>query len=887
MKVSDHKAIYPLIVICVTSIACIFYWLSLLDTQKIELEAARHRAELHVQQINEAVDQQLDATIRSIDTVLKHLRHDYLHNRKDFDRIVKDVLDSYPNGMIQYVIVIGADGYLAYSSDTKPGTKLKNIFLGDREHFFVHAESSQDRLFISKPIVGRIDGSWLIQFTRPIWDGKRFVGVIGVPVRPDYISNNLWSLHVDPNDMISIVREDGRIIARSRNLEEGLQLTTPSDRPFMHSHFGEHGIFRSVSITDKVPLLFSWRHLTNYPLITATATDELAELTGIAKQQLSARSRTLQAILLVIAFAIWISWLIIKITRVEPELRIAATAFEAQLGISVTDVNGLILRVNEAFTLITGYTAEEVIGKNPRILKSDRHDAKFYTEMWESIYNTGKWEGEIWNRRKNGEVYPENLTITAVKNADGIVSNYVATLTDITLRKEAEDEINHLAFFDALTGLHNRRLLVDRFRQALVSLSRRGRTGALLFIDLDNFKTLNDTLGHDIGDILLQQVANRLESCVREGDTVARLGGDEFMIMLEDLSKDLIEAAEQTRSVGIKILSTLNQPYQLASHEYHSTPSIGATLFSDNSQSIDELMKQADIAMYQSKKAGRNTLHFFDPKMQEAIDTRANLEQELRNALEKQQFQLYFQLQVAGIQTNGIHSPIGAEVLIRWIHPEQGMISPAQFIPLAEETGLILPIGQWVLDTAFAQIKKWEKDVSTQNLVLAVNVSAKQLRQPNFVRKIEEMVKLHAINPTRIKLELTESLLLEDIEGTISIMNKLNQIGFKFSLDDFGTGYSSLQYLKRLPLSQLKIDQSFVRDIASDNSDQAIVRTVIAMAKSMNLNVIAEGVESKEQLAFLMDNSCYHFQGYLFGKPMPIEPFEDSLRLGGAQGVNL
>jgi diguanylate cyclase (GGDEF)-like protein len=399
-----------------------------------------------------------------------------------------------------------------------------------------------------------------------------------------------------------------------------------------------------------------------------------------------------------------------------------------------------------------------------------------------------------------------------------------------------------------------------------------------MFIDLDNFKTLNDTLGHDIGDILLQQVAKRLESCVREGDTVARLGGDEFVVMLEDLSEQAIEAAEQTETVGNKILAMLNQPYQLAAHEYRNTPSIGATLFNDNRQTTDELMKQADIAMYQAKKAGRNTLRFFDPQMQETVNAHAALEGELRKAYESKQFQLYYQIQVGGIQADGAHLTLGAEALIRWIHPERGVVSPIDFISMAEETGLILPIGEWVLETACAQIKTWEQDALTSELILAVNISAKQFLQPDFVAQVHAVIQRHAINPKRLKLELTESLLLENIDDTIATMSALNGIGVQFSLDDFGTGYSSLQYLKLLPLNQLKIDQSFVRDIALDSSDRAIVRTIIAMADSLNLNVIAEGVETEEQLKLLLNKNCIHYQGYLFGKPVPIEQFEALLK---------
>ena len=440
---------------------------------------------------------------------------------------------------------------------------------------------------------------------------------------------------------------------------------------------------------------------------------------------------------------------------------------------------------------------------------------------------------------------------------------------------QAKDEIKHLAFYDPLTGLPNRRLLLDRLHQAFAFSARSGRECALLYIDLDNFKDINDTLGHDIGDLLLQQTAQRLESCMREGDTVARLGGDEFVVMLEDLSKQPIEAATQTEAVGEKILATLNQPYQLATHECHSTPSIGATLFSDHHQSAEELLKRADIAMYQAKKAGRNTLRFFNPKMQDVINARITLGSELRAALENRQFHLYYQIQV-----DSSHRPLGAEALIRWLHPERGMVSPAQFIPLAEETGLILPIGQWVLETACIQLKAWEQDALTRDLVLAVNVSAKQFRQVNFIAQVQSLVQRHAINPMRLKLELTESMLLDSIEDIITKMNVLKEIGIRFSLDDFGTGYSSLQYLKRLPLDQLKIDQSFVRNLAADSSDRAIVRTIIAMAQSLNLDAIAEGVETEEQQQLLMDNGCTHYQGYLFGKPVPIEQFEALLRQG-------
>ncbi len=553
----------------------------------------------------------------------------------------------------------------------------------------------------------------------------------------------------------------------------------------------------------------------------------------------------------------------------ENYLRIAATAFESQEGIMITNEENIILRVNNAFSKITGYEPEEAIGKTPKLLYSGRQKKEFYKTMWDSINNTGIWSGEIINRRKNGELYTQYLLITAVKDDFGTVTNYVATLNDITLSKAAADEIKNLAFYDPLTKLPNRRLLLDRLQQALSTSTRNYQHGALLFIDLDHFKDLNDSLGHNTGDTLLQQVAERLNSCVRKGDTVARLGGDEFVLLLEGLNKDDIEAGIQTEVIGEKIINELNKPYKLNDYDYLNTASIGATLFYNNDSSIESLLKQADIAMYESKSAGRNKLSFFDPKMQEAITARLDIETELRKAIDQKQFQLFYQIQV-----DNYGFPIGAEALIRWQHPDRGLISPFHFIPLAEETGLIIPIGKFVLNAACSQLKLWEQNEFMNNLSLSVNVSAKQFNQVDFIDQVKEIITRYDINPKLLKLELTESMLVNDINDIINKMDELSKLGIQFSLDDFGTGYSSLQYLKRLPLNQLKIDQSFVRDISSDESDRAIVKTIITMAHGLGINVIAEGVETVSQKDFLLNNGCSHFQGYLFGKPVDIKEFE-------------
>ena len=558
--------------------------------------------------------------------------------------------------------------------------------------------------------------------------------------------------------------------------------------------------------------------------------------------------------------------------QAEQQLRIAATAFEAQEGMMVTDANAVVLRINEAFTAITGYAASEIVGRTPRVLSSGRHDRAFYASMWANIHAKGTWQGEIWDRRKNGEVFPEWITITSVRNPEGEVTNYVATFTDITERKAAESEIEYLAFYDQLTRLPNRRLLLDRLQQALAASARSGAEGALLFIDLDNFKDLNDTLGHEKGDLLLKLVAERLSDCVRDGDTVARLGGDEFVMMVEGLSSVPEEAAAQSKRIGEKILNALNQPYPLVDREHHSTPSIGVTLFSDQKDNVDELMKRADLAMYKAKQAGRNTLCFFDPRMQAAVMAWTTMEADMRVGLRDKQFVLHYQAQV-----NNHLELIGVEALLRWQHPERGLVSPAEFIPVAEVCGLILPLGQWVLESACRQLVRWGRDARTAHLTIAVNVSARQFHHPAFVDRVLAAIDESGANPERLKLELTESLLLSDVDDVIDKMTALKQRGVGFSLDDFGTGYSSLAYLKRLPLDQLKIDQSFVSDIVTNANDAAITNAIVSLAHNLGLSVIAEGVETESQCAYLARQGCHAYQGFLFGRPGPVELLEAML----------
>ena len=561
--------------------------------------------------------------------------------------------------------------------------------------------------------------------------------------------------------------------------------------------------------------------------------------------------------------------------RAEKELletnqKLALQFDQAPLGVIEWDRDFRVVKWNPAAEKIFGFSAEQALGQHASFIVPEAERSNVDSVMNELLSGTGGGNSVNENVRRNGESIQCDWYNAPLRDATGEVVGAISLVDNITSRKLAEDEIRNLAFYDHLTGLPNRRLLIDRVRQAMASSGRSAKYCALLFLDLDNFKTLNDTLGHDIGDLLLQQVANRVSSCVRNGDTVARLGGDEFVVLLEELSEFMQEAVMQTETVGSKILAAFTQPYQLDNYEHLSTTSIGVTLFAHHDSSTDDLLKRADLAMYQAKAEGRNTLRFFDPEMQTAVMTRAAMEESFREALLNDQFELHYQAQVTA---EGQIS--GAEVLLRWLHPGRGMVSPVEFIPFAEETGLILPLGRWVLETACAQLAQWAMRPEMAHLSVAVNVSSRQLKHPNFVDEVLGILDHSGANPHRLKMELTESLLVDDVEDAITKMTALKAKGVGFSLDDFGTGYSSLSYLKRLPLDQLKIDQGFVKHVLTDPNDMAIAKMIIVLADSLGLAVIAEGVETHEQRNFLADLGCLAYQGFLISRPLALDTFEE------------
>jgi len=477
---------------------------------------------------------------------------------------------------------------------------------------------------------------------------------------------------------------------------------------------------------------------------------------------------------------------------------------------------------------------------------------------------------EVQLRRKNGEIRWGQISASMIKIDD---DPCILSITrDISAAKKAENTIRSLAFYDPLTGLPNRRMLIERLRHPLAASARSDHSHALLLVDLDHFKTLNDTLGHQTGDLMLQKFAHRIVTCTHETDTVCRMGGDEFVVVLEDLSKVAEEAAAQAQAMGEKIMAAIDQPCLLDNHECHSTASIGIAVFGDLQDNTDEFLQQAEIALYQAKAAGRNTLRFFSPALQAAVNARAVLEDDLRQGIKTKQFLLYYQPQVERGHVTG------AEALIRWKHPRRGIVSPSEFIPLAEESRLILPLGEWVLEAACAQIALWAGRKETAHLSIAVNISALQFRQPSFVEHVLATLSRTGATPDKLRLELTESMLVDNLDDIIAKMNELRSHGLRFSLDDFGTGYSSLSYLKRLPLDRLKIDRSFVRDMLVDVTSGAIAQTILSLGRAMGIAVIAEGVETEEQRGYLAGLGCHSFQGFLFSPPLPLEQFEAFLR---------
>ena len=860
-----------LVVVLVSAVMVTAIWVGALlqvraeQAQVLESERAKNS------NLAQSHSEHAQRSLQLLDQILLFVRSDVL--RKDIsssslqERLATVRVD---RTYIEIVAVIGPNGdALATTANAGP------VNFADRDYFKLHAADSVDRLRIGVPIRGRITGRWVITLSRRITlpDG-RFGGVVALSLNPSYLIQSYENAEHLQNGALALIGLDG--ITRVRR--NGDKITFGDDarasQLFKEIPKASIGHYVGVAASDGERRLASYQVMQAYPMVTVVASS-LRDLdaSALRRERLYTGVASGSTVLVVVSAYLLVLTLLRRtrtLADIQDSERRYRMLFEGSLdAVLSTRADDQVVSANRAACRLLGLTSD-ALGAVTMTSLFDPSDSRA-AQLLQQVGAEGAAYGPVRLLRADGTALEVEVSANRSPNGERLCSMIVR---DITERKQAEDQIKTLAFYDPLTGLPNRRLLMDRLKMAVVNSSRHQRHAALLFVDLDHFKNLNDTLGHHQGDLLLQQVAQRLRACVREMDTCARLGGDEFVVILEDLGSSALDAANQAVDVGQAILESLSHSYALSGTHHHNTASVGIALFGGGVvEDLDDLLKRADLAMYQAKAAGRHTLRLFDPEIQAALSARTTLEMHLRDAVQLQQFVLYYQPQVEGEQGR----VTGAEVLVRWLHPERGLVPPGDFIPLAEETGLILPLGHWVLHTACEQLARWAEQTQHPQfaaLTISVNVSARQFRQPDFVAQVTETLERTGARASQLKLELTEGLLVTEVEDIIAKMTTLQAQGVTFSLDDFGTGYSSLSYLKRLPLDQLKIDQGFVRDILVDSNDMAIARMVIALAASLGLSVIAEGVEAKAQQTLLASQGCHAYQGYLFSRPLPLSDFE-------------
>ena len=839
----------------------------------------------------------INTALRTLETQRQGWRAQ--HQQQDGAALLRTLAEAMPG--VRVFSVVDAQGVVQAASVPA----LLGLSVRERDYFRIPQARPQPGMLYVSPPFRSVLGAQTVMLSHALFDAQgRFDGVVTASLDPQYFRLVLETAQPSEQTWAALSHQDGLVFSLMPHDERwvGHNLAhTPGTILQRHLAGGQlTSLYRMQALISGDERLAAARTVRPAGLV---ADKFLVVAVGRAVQAFEAPwQRQLTAVLLIgglVSLAAVLGLLLWQrrqrqMDGLRREQRAMARDNAAQLeaqarhtqaildhlvdGVITMDAQGLIVSINPAASRMFGYPPQALLGCNVSRLMPEtegRHHDRYLQDYLQGgqprIIGTGR---DVMGQRLDGSSFPLNLAVSRLER-DGLPL-FIGLVRDITERKRSEAAIERLAFYDALTGLPNRRLLLDRLNHTLAASRRSGRLGAVLFIDMDNFKSLNDTLGHGMGDQLLQGVAQRLQASLRADDTVARWGGDEFVVLLQDLGLLRDVALQHAEAAGEKLLRVLGQPYQLEGHAHHSTPSIGIVLWGEGETDSEELLKHADHAMYQAKAGGRNQLCFFDPVTQAAMAERTALESELRQAIAQQAMALHFQPQVA---RDG--RLLGAETLLRWHHPQRGWISPAQFIPLAEQTGLIVPLGEWVLQQACERLARWADDPALAPLTLAVNLSAHQFRQKGLLGLLQQLLARSGAPAERLKLELTESAVIEDVQAVIRLMGQLRTLGLQFSLDDFGTGYSSLAYLKRLPLQQLKIDQSFVRDLLAEPNARAIARAIIQMGDSLGLEVIAEGVETEAQRELLASQGCHAFQGYLFGRPLPLDQFEALARAWG------
>ena len=823
------------------------------------------------------LERKLDSTLRRVDAVLESVEQSFPHrvydprqaqqHREHIARELKVRLGDFPE--VTGLRIWSAQGDLLHTTGDMP-QPVPNIV--DRGYFIaLKANPAQERV-ISEVVVSRITGSRGVVIAHGVHDPSgKFIGIVSALVDLGYFERLFESLNLGKGGIIAVRRtDDYKLIMRwppaPDEINQPLRPGHPNRELIEAGH--NAAVVDHVGQIDNVRRLFNLQRLHNFPiyLIVGQPHDEV----------LADWERRLEVTLLIgFGLTFLLIWMVGRLVQsearrhaVDAQIKLLASVFEhSGEAILITDAHNRIVEVNPSFTQLTGYAIDEVRGENPKMLASGRNAPESYATMWSSIRDHGFWQGELWDRHKDGHVYPKWLTISTIRDKAGGVSHYVGSFTDITERKASEERIHYLAHHDALTKLPNRAQLQGRLEQAIAMARRDKQRVAVMFIDMDHFKHINDSLGHHVGDGLLIEVAERLRQSVRDSDVVARLGGDEFVVVLVNVECDTVSTV-----IG-KILKLLGSVYLINDHELHSTPTVGISLFPDDGDDVETLMKNADTAMYFAKAAGRNTYQFFTAEMNAAATERVVLEASLRHAIEREELLLHYQPQI-DVATG---RPCGVEALVRWLHPEKGMIPPLKFIPVAEETGLIVQLGEWVLDTALGELARW-RAAGISDVRMAINLSAHQLRDPQLVKRIAALMSLHNLGKGDLELEITESVAMKNPENTIVLLTELRRLGIELAIDDFGTGYSSLAYLKQLPLDRIKLDRSFVMDIENDPNDAAISAATISLAHSLGLSVVAEGVETASQFDFLKALECDVVQGYFFSRPVAAAEAEAFLR---------